>query len=120
MGACDVDTIGEPQNLDSSEFTDFHEMNSNKSSKVSSIGNWLQCREFIEGIGSSKGTICGKWRRAPLFEVQTDDWECFCSVQWDPSHADCSVPQELETDQVLKQLKYIEMLRPRLSAKRKK
>ncbi|KAL4271488.1 hypothetical protein GQ457_13G004140 [Hibiscus cannabinus] len=39
------------------------EMNCNKSSKVSSIGNWLQCRELIEGIGSSKGTICGKWRR---------------------------------------------------------
>ncbi|KAK8661934.1 hypothetical protein V6N13_091522 [Hibiscus sabdariffa] len=116
----DVDTIGELQNLDSSEFTDFHELNCNKSCKVSSIGNWLQCREFIEDIGSSKGTICGKWRRAPLFEVQTDDWECFCSVQWDPSHADCSVPQELETDQVLKQLKYIEMLRPRLSAKQKK
>ncbi|XVF06188.1 hypothetical protein REPUB_Repub06bG0025900 [Reevesia pubescens] len=30
---------------------------------------------------------------APIFEVQTDDWECFCSVQWDPSHADCSVSQ---------------------------
>ncbi|KAE8717837.1 RING/FYVE/PHD zinc finger superfamily protein, putative isoform 3 [Hibiscus syriacus] len=115
----DVDTIGEPLNLDISEFTDFHEMNCNKSSKVSSIGNWLQCRDFIEGVGGSKGTICGKWRRAPLFVVQTDDWECFCSVQWDPSHADCSVPQELETDQILKQLKYIEMLRPQLSAKRR-
>ncbi|XP_007011223.2 PREDICTED: uncharacterized protein LOC18587405 [Theobroma cacao] len=116
----DVDTIGEPLEWDLLEFTDFNELNCNKSSKVSSIGNWLQCREFIEGIGGSNGTICGKWRRAPLFEVQTDDWECFCSVQWDPSHADCSVPQELETDQVLKQLKYIEMLRPRLSAKRRK
>ncbi|TXG57757.1 hypothetical protein EZV62_015586 [Acer yangbiense] len=30
---------------------------------------------------------------APLFEVQTDDWECFCSVHWDPTHADCAVPQ---------------------------
>ncbi|XP_022764839.1 uncharacterized protein LOC111310017 isoform X2 [Durio zibethinus] len=104
----DVDTIGEPLELDPSEFTNFHELNCNKSSKLSSIGNWLQCREFIEGVGGSNGTICGKWRRAPLFEVQTDDWECFCSVQWDPSHADCSVPQELETDQVLKQLKFIE------------
>ncbi|XWS65551.1 hypothetical protein CRYUN_Cryun05aG0123300 [Craigia yunnanensis] len=112
----DVDTIGEPLEWDPSEFTDFHELNCNKSSKLSSIGNWLQCREFTEGVGGSNRTICGKWRRAPLFEVQTDDWECFCSVQWDPSHADCSVPQELETDQVLKQLKYIEMLRPRLSA----
>ncbi|XWS74527.1 hypothetical protein CRYUN_Cryun01aG0005500 [Craigia yunnanensis] len=116
----DVDTMSEPLEWDPSEFTDFHELNCNKSSKLSSIGNWLQCREFIEGVGGSNGTICGKWRRAPLFEVQTDDWDCFCSVQWDPSHADCSVPQELETDQVLKQLKYIEMLRPRLSAKRRK
>ncbi|KAE8711879.1 RING/FYVE/PHD zinc finger superfamily protein, putative isoform 3 [Hibiscus syriacus] len=115
----DVDTIGEPLNLDISEFTDLHEMNCNKSSKVSSIGNWLQCRDFIEAVGGSKGTICGKWHRAPLFEVQTNDWECFCSVHWDPSHADCSVPQELETDQILKQLKYIELLRPRLSAKRR-
>ncbi|RDX61291.1 hypothetical protein CR513_60489, partial [Mucuna pruriens] len=47
---------------------------------------------------------------APLFQVQTDDWECFCAIHWDPSHADCAVPQELETDQVLKQLKYIEMI----------
>ncbi|XVF24376.1 hypothetical protein REPUB_Repub13aG0122900 [Reevesia pubescens] len=116
----DVDTIGEPLECDPSEFSDFHELNCNNSSKVSSIGNWLQCRAFIEGVEGSNGTICGKWRRAPIFEVQTDDWECFCSVQWDPSHADCSVPQELETDQVLKQLKYIEMLRPRLSAKRRK
>ncbi|XVF00323.1 hypothetical protein REPUB_Repub03eG0275000 [Reevesia pubescens] len=115
-----VDTIGEPLEWDPSEFTDFHELNCKKSSKLSSIGNWLQCREYIEGVGGSNGTICGKWRRAPLFEVQTDDWECFCSVQWDPSHADCSAPQELETDQVLKQVKYIEMLRPQLSAKRRK
>ncbi|MBA0725487.1 hypothetical protein Golax_022074 [Gossypium laxum] len=89
----DVDTIGEPLNLDPSEYTYYHEKNSNKSSKLSSKGNWLQCQEFVEGKGGSKGSICGKWRRAPLFEVQTDDWECFCSVQWDPSHADCSVPQ---------------------------
>ncbi|OMP11751.1 Zinc finger, PHD-type [Corchorus capsularis] len=116
----DADTIGEPLELDPSEFTDFHVLNCDKSSKFSSIGNWLQCREYIEGIGGSSGTICGKWRRAPLFEVQTEDWECFCAVQWDPLHADCSVPQELETEQVLKQLKYIEMLRPRLSAKRRR
>ncbi|KNA22432.1 hypothetical protein SOVF_033790 [Spinacia oleracea] len=85
------------------------------------IGNWLQCRDVIVGMGDSiDGTICGKWRRAPLFEIQTDKWDCFRSVLWDPSHADCSVPQELETEEVLKQLKYIEMLRPRLAAKRRK
>ncbi|TYJ31383.1 hypothetical protein E1A91_A06G194600v1 [Gossypium mustelinum] len=116
----DVDNIGEPLELDPSEFTDFRGANCNKSSKLSLIGNWLQCREFIEGVGGTKGTICGKWRRAPLLEVQTDNWECFCCVQWDPSLADCSVPQELETEEVLKQLKYLEMLRPRLSADRRK
>ncbi|KAL0410275.1 UNVERIFIED_CONTAM: hypothetical protein Slati_3617200 [Sesamum latifolium] len=61
---------------------------------------------------------------APLFEVQTDDWECFCCVLWDPSHADCAVPQELDTEEVMRQLKYIEMhalqLRPQLAAKRRK
>lgn len=31
--------------------------------------------------------------RAPLFEVQTDDWDCSCAVVWDPIHADCAVPQ---------------------------
>ncbi|GMJ14329.1 hypothetical protein HRI_005102100 [Hibiscus trionum] len=112
----DVDTIGEPLELDPSEYTDVHESNCSKLNKLSLIGNWLQCREFVEGVGGNSGTICGKWRRAPLFEVQTDNWECFCSFLWDPSHADCSVPQALETDEVLKQLKYVEMLRPRLSA----
>ncbi|XP_073032444.1 uncharacterized protein [Primulina eburnea] len=89
--------------------------------KLSSIGNWLQCREMIEGVGHGvDGTMCGKWRRAPLFEVQTDNWECFCSIHWDPAHADCAVPQELDTEEVMKQLKYIEVLRPRLAAKRRK
>lgn len=35
--------------------------------------------------------------RAPLFEVQTDDWECFCAVLWDPAHADCAVPQVISS-----------------------
>ncbi|MBA0813484.1 hypothetical protein Gohar_027330, partial [Gossypium harknessii] len=56
----DVGTIGEPLNLDPSEYTYYH--NSSKSSKLSSKGNWLQCQEFVEGKGGSKGTICGKWR----------------------------------------------------------
>ncbi|KAL7096334.1 hypothetical protein ACP275_10G073500 [Erythranthe tilingii] len=88
--------------------------------KLSSIGNWLQCREFVQG--SDEGTICGKWRRAPLLEVQNDDWECFCCVLWDPCHADCAAPQEVDTDEVMKQLKYMDMLRPRLraAAKRRK
>ncbi|RAL40019.1 hypothetical protein DM860_008159 [Cuscuta australis] len=109
----------EPVEMDA--FASLHESNVNKPFRISSIGNWLQCQEVILGIGKGfDGTICGKWRRAPLFEVQTDNWECFGSVLWDPAHADCAVPQELETEEVLKQLKYVEMFRPRLDAKRRK
>ncbi|KAF3452739.1 hypothetical protein FNV43_RR03172 [Rhamnella rubrinervis] len=103
----DADDIGESLEKDPSENISLHDWNSNKPSKPSSIGNWLQCREVVDGVN---GTICGKWRRAPLFETQTDKWECFCSFLWDPTHADCAVPQELETEEVLKQLKYIEMV----------
>ncbi|XP_059634586.1 uncharacterized protein LOC132276951 isoform X2 [Cornus florida] len=117
----DVDTISEPMEMDPSDCISLQKLNSHKPSRLSSIGNWLQCREVIEGLGEGvDGTICGKWRRAPLFEVQSDNWECFRSVLWDPAHADCAVPQELDTDQVLKHLKYIEMLRPRLNVKRRK
>ncbi|KAL8239643.1 hypothetical protein R6Q59_016210 [Mikania micrantha] len=105
----------EPMALRPLECASYQEWDASKLSRLGSIGNWLQCREVSSGVD---GSVCGKWRRAPLFEVQTDDWECFSSVLWDPTHADCAVPQELDTDQILKQLKYIEMLRPRLSAKR--
>ncbi|OIT06129.1 PREDICTED: histone-lysine N-methyltransferase 2C isoform X1 [Nicotiana attenuata] len=111
----------EPLEIRPSKYLSFDEYSSNKPSRFSSIGNWLQCRQVIEGIGEyADGSICGKWRRAPLFEVQTDDWECFRTVLWDPPHADCAVPQELETEEVLKQLKYIETLKPRLAIKRRK
>ncbi|KAF7825918.1 PHD and RING finger domain-containing protein 1 [Senna tora] len=113
----DDDDLAEPLEINPSEFTSLLEGNIRKPTRLSSIGNWLQCQEVVDRVN---GTICGKWRRAPLFEVQTDDWECFCAIHWDPAHADCAVPQELETDEVLKQLKYIEMLRPRLSARPKK
>ncbi|XP_004500707.1 uncharacterized protein [Cicer arietinum] len=106
-----------PLEITPSEFYRLQEENTRNPTRLSSIGNWLQCQEVID---RTSRTICGKWRRAPLFEVQTDEWECFCAVHWDPSHADCAVPQEVETDQVLKQLKYIEMLRPRLAAKQRK
>lgn len=114
------DLIGEPLELYPSKNASMQDWNATKPLKLSSIGNWLQCRELIKGIGDVDGTICGKWRRAPLFEVQTDDWECFCCVLWDLAHADCAVPQELDTEEVMKQLKYVEMLRPRLAAKRRK
>ncbi|XP_055804881.1 uncharacterized protein LOC129873739 [Solanum dulcamara] len=117
----EVDCSGEPFEISPSESLCLRERSSNKDLRISSIGNWLQCRQVIEGFGEClDGSICGKWRRAPLFEVQTDDWECFCSVLWDPTQADCAVPQELETEEVLKQLKYIEMLKPRLAVKRRK
>uniref|UniRef100_A0A2P2KCW4 Uncharacterized protein LOC105631075 isoform X2 n=2 Tax=Rhizophora mucronata TaxID=61149 RepID=A0A2P2KCW4_RHIMU len=108
----DLNAAGEPLEVDTRDI-DVHEMKSNEPSKLGSICNWLQCREVDVG----NGTICGKWRRAPLFEVQTDDWECFYSVFWDPSHADCAAAQELETDQVMKQLKCIQMLKRRLAAR---
>lgn len=110
-----LDDYSEPLEVSPSECANYQNWDSSKISRLSSIGNWLQCREIVD---RDNGTVCGKWRRAPLFEVQSDDWECFRSVLWDPTHADCAVPQELDTDQVLKQLKYIEMLRPRLSIKR--
>ncbi|KAJ0030845.1 hypothetical protein Pint_14012 [Pistacia integerrima] len=117
----DVDAVGEPLVFNQSMCLNLQMLNSAKPSELSPIGNWLQCRQVIDGIGESvDSTVCGKWRRAPLFEVQTDDWECFCSVLWNPALADCAAPQELETEEVLKQLKYVEMLRPRLAAKRRK
>ncbi|CAN6445661.1 unnamed protein product [Victoria cruziana] len=77
-----------------------------------SIGNWLQCQHVMsEGSAQGKrGVICGKWRRAPLFEVQTSEWECFCAILWDPSHADCAVPQEISTEEVMRHLKFIELV----------
>ncbi|KAJ4833551.1 hypothetical protein Tsubulata_047405, partial [Turnera subulata] len=65
-------------------------------------------------IGESFQAVVPDWSdqaaapRAPLSEVQTDHWDCSCAVLWDPSHSDCAVPQELETDQVLLQLKHVE------------
>ncbi|KAJ6673138.1 REMODELING AND SPACING FACTOR 1 [Salix viminalis] len=90
----DVDTIGKPVVLDPSYFVSLYELKSNKPLKFGSIGNWLQCRQVIDDAAEGGNvTICGKWRRAPLFEVQTDDWECFCCVFWDPIHADCATSQ---------------------------
>uniref|UniRef100_A0A162A9B9 PHD-type domain-containing protein n=2 Tax=Daucus carota subsp. sativus TaxID=79200 RepID=A0A162A9B9_DAUCS len=112
----EVHNFEEP--LETSHSCSFQDGNSRKPSKISSICNWLQCQDIICGVGEGlDGTVCGKWRRAPLFEVQTDDWECFRCVLWDPAHADCAVPQEVDTSRVLKDLKFIQMLKPRLAAK---
>ncbi|KAK4783545.1 hypothetical protein SAY86_007919 [Trapa natans] len=110
------DMLGESEELDTTSHISSHVCNSSRPPKFSSIGNWLQCKQVID----NKQTICGKWRRAPLSEVQTDSWECFCCVFWDLSHADCAAPQELGTDEILKQLKYVELLRPQLDLQRKK
>ncbi|KAI9111238.1 hypothetical protein K1719_017849 [Acacia pycnantha] len=103
--------------IGSSEFSSFQETNLKRSIRSSPICNWLQCQEVVD---RAKGTICGKWRRAPIFEVQTDKWECFCAIHWDPANADCAAPQESETDQILKQLKHVELLKTRLTSKRSK
>ncbi|XP_057850071.1 uncharacterized protein LOC131060721 isoform X3 [Cryptomeria japonica] len=64
-----------------------------------SMENWLQCQNVICVVGTcsddekAKDIICGKWRRAPLSQVQNDEWDCSCAVVWDPVHADCAVPQ---------------------------
>ncbi|KAL6603111.1 hypothetical protein ACP70R_043472 [Stipagrostis hirtigluma subsp. patula] len=102
------DQFGEPSELDPSKTTMLGRLQGFKDKKTS-IGNWIQCREVLD-----TGVVCGKWRRAPLFVVQSSNWDCSCSVIWDPIHADCAVPQELETDEVLKQLKYINKLKNRL------
>lgn len=112
--AKEIVNIGEPLEIYPSEGVSSKEGNLGKNIHIS-ICNWLQCREVMYGQNVA-GTVCGKWRRAPLFERQTDTWECFDSFLWDPSHADCAVPQELDTEQVMKDLKYIEMLRPRMAA----
>lgn len=115
-----IDVSREPVELDPFDINLCHELKSEQLCERKPIGNWIQCRDIIVGLGERDGTICGKWRRAPLFEVQTDNWDCFRSILWDPTHADCAVPQELETEEVLRQLKYIEMLKPRLEAKKRK
>ncbi|RID52658.1 hypothetical protein BRARA_G00109 [Brassica rapa] len=110
----DTSFLGEPLEIDQSEY--LHDPKKAKNGKKPrSAENWLQCRDE-----DRNGVICGKWRRAPRSEVQTNKWECFCSVFWDPLHADCAVPQELETDEIMQQLKYINMLRPRSDAKTRK
>ncbi|RCV23786.1 hypothetical protein SETIT_5G032700v2 [Setaria italica] len=94
----------EPSEFDPAELTNFNLCKTSNQSQ-SSIGNWIQCRETLNPGDSDKQVVCGKWRRAPLYVVQTDDWECFCCLLWDPAHADCAVPQELKTSEVQKQLR---------------
>ncbi|KAJ6699712.1 HISTONE ACETYLTRANSFERASE [Salix purpurea] len=60
----DVDSIGKPVVLEPSYFVSLFELKSNKSSKLGSIGNWLQCRQVIDdAAGGGNVTTCGKWRR---------------------------------------------------------
>ncbi|XP_040997820.1 uncharacterized protein LOC121243757 [Juglans microcarpa x Juglans regia] len=118
----DFNCIGEPSEMDPSETIDTDVSLFVKFPEPKSMSNWLQCREVLydDSRECAKGTICGKWRRAPLSEVQTTDWDCSCAIRWDPSHSDCAVPQEVETEQVLLHLKYIEKLRSCLAAKKRK
>lgn len=71
------------------------------------VQNWVKCKNVLvrarkDSDGKKQNDIvCGKWRRAPLNVEQTDDWECFCAMEWDPLHADCSIPQECSDEEVL-------------------
>ncbi|CAA6671144.1 unnamed protein product [Spirodela intermedia] len=114
------DYLAKASELDPAEWGSLNARSFSGSPRQCSIGNWLQCREMVynEADENDEGTICGKWRRAPLFEAQTEDWDCSCALLWDPIHADCAVPQELETTQVLKHLKYVQLLKTRLVDKR--
>ncbi|VAI92607.1 unnamed protein product [Triticum turgidum subsp. durum] len=110
------DYFVEPAELDATEMTNLSlQLSLRREDKKTSIGNWIQCQEVLD-----TGAICGKWRRAPLFVVQSSDWDCSCSVLWDPIHADCAVPQELGTAEVLQQLKYINKLKLRLDSYKQK
>ncbi|CAL4988244.1 unnamed protein product [Urochloa decumbens] len=107
-----------PSEFNPAELTNFNLYTTSNQSH-SSIGNWIQCRETLNQGDSDKQVVCGKWRRAPLYVVQTDDWECFCCLLWDPAHADCAVPQELKTSEVLKQLKFVNTLKNQLDKNQK-
>ncbi|XP_044956321.1 uncharacterized protein LOC123407282 isoform X2 [Hordeum vulgare subsp. vulgare] len=110
------DYFVEPAELDATEMTNLSlQLSLRREDKKISIGNWIQCQEVLDS-----GAICGKWRRAPLFLVQSSDWDCSCSVLWDPIHADCAVPQELDTAEVLEQLNYINKLKLRLDSYKQK
>lgn len=79
---------------------------------------WLQCMSTIykkgevcsDGRKAKTDIICGKWRRAPLSEVQNEKWDCSCAVVWDPHHADCFVPQELETAEIQRRMEECKQL----------
>ncbi|KAK8938806.1 hypothetical protein KSP39_PZI011436 [Platanthera zijinensis] len=108
------DYFSKAKEMDHVDYCSLEGWNWSKPSKSSSIGNWLQCKDEYDN-----GNICGKWRRAPLFSVQTDDWDCSCALPWDPIHADCSVPQEIDTEEVLKHLKFVDMVKSRLNNRTK-
>ncbi|KAJ0090681.1 hypothetical protein Patl1_12727 [Pistacia atlantica] len=128
----DADSIGEPLELEPAKVVPSAVRR--KFSKLSYMSNWLQCQEIrYDTKECTEGTICGKWRRfyralkvkslscrAPLFSVQTDNWDCSCAVLWDPTHSDCAVPQERDTDEILSHLAYVELLRGDIAIGRKK
>uniref|UniRef100_A0A453T1S6 CW-type domain-containing protein n=1 Tax=Aegilops tauschii subsp. strangulata TaxID=200361 RepID=A0A453T1S6_AEGTS len=97
------DYFVEPAELDATEMPNLS-LSLRREDKKTSIGNWIQCQEVLD-----TGAICGKWRRAPLFVVQSSDWDCSCSVLWDPIRADCAVPQLFNLLDVLSMCKYISL-----------
>lgn len=87
--------------------TNFNGPNELNFKKANSLGNWIQCQGEIGNDENGQVIICGKWRRAPLFVEQHEEWDCSCAIFWDPLHADCVVPQELPTSEVKKQLGFM-------------
>ncbi|CAN0859998.1 hypothetical protein LINGRAHAP2_LOCUS7824 [Linum grandiflorum] len=111
----DSDSFGEPIMMDPLETLGLHGCAKDSLLLPNSVSNWLQCQDVVD----DDEVICGKWRRAPFSEVQTNDWDCSCALPWDPFHADCIVPQEMETKIVVAQLKYVHQLKSRLTAKKR-
>ncbi|GJM88683.1 hypothetical protein PR202_ga04775 [Eleusine coracana subsp. coracana] len=112
------DYFDEPYEFDPVELNQLNWQKMSNENRAS-IGNWIQCQE--RGKFGDSDKICGKWRRydilshgsscrAPLSAVQSDDWDCSCCLLWDPARADCAVPQELKTSEVLKQMKFVNMV----------
>ena len=77
-------------------FRAFKDRDGHKHSEVI-CGKWrryqitLDPQEIVDYINSGISHLT--LHRAPPYVQQSDHWECFCVMEWDPLHADCAVPQ---------------------------
>ncbi|KAD6454468.1 hypothetical protein E3N88_09174 [Mikania micrantha] len=60
VASIEINGYLEPMELRPFECASYQEWDASKLSRLSSIGNWLQCREVTSGVD---GSVCGKWRR---------------------------------------------------------